>query len=78
MLGTGDVTQIGQVWKQLKRSKDVPPKFCLGSIGSFLGYFGGEGVFFFIFLLVCISSYSTPHMCFVCNEKKLLKTFAKV
>ena len=30
--------------------------------------------FFFFFLLVCISSYSTPHMCFVCNEKKLLKT----
>ena len=54
MLGTGDVTRIGQVWKQLKRSKDVPPKFCLGSIGSFLGYFGGEGGFFFVFFFACL------------------------
>lgn len=70
MLGTGDVTRIGQVWKQLKRSKDVPPKFCLGSIGSFLGYFGGEGGFFFFFFCLFVFLVILHLICVLCVMKK--------
>ena len=58
-----------------EKIKGRAPKDLLRLHREFTRLFWWWGLFFF--WLVCISSYSTPHMCFVCNEKKCSKYLQK-